>query len=219
MVIELKKVFLSGDDTFPLYHPIKPVRKELYSIFHTEPFSVTLDTEHFEGMEVEDLQRFDMVVLYNDHWNDKIRTSHQLVQAFVHYVAEGGNLLVLHNPDMGIAPELAQMIGCQPMRPLEKPREADLRFVPDGNHPALKGIAPFSLHEELFSLYYSPFTERRELVSAHTEDGEIFPAGWTVEFGQGKTAYLTPGHDRLALRNKEYRKLLRQVAEWMTGLF
>lgn len=214
----MKQVFLSGDDTYPLYHPIRDVREALYAVFHTDPFRVTLDTEHFEGMEAEDLQRFDLVVLYNDHWNDKISTSHQLVQAFVHYVAEGGSLLVLHNPDMGIAPELGQLIGCQPMRPLEKPREAALRFAPNLAHPALRDIAPFTLREELFSLFYDPLTERRELLSAQTETGEVIPAGWTVEFGRGKSAYLSPGHGQQALAHEMYRRVLRQTAEWMSGV-
>ena len=213
----MKTVFLSGDDTFPLYHPMQKVRRELYDLFDTPPFSIRLDTEHFEGMEAADLAAFDLVVLYNDHWNDKIRTSHQLVQAFVHYTAEGGALLVLHNPDMGIAPELAQLIGCQPVRPLTRPREAELLFLPDNSHPALGDISPFALREEIFSLYYSPFTDRRELLSARTEEGDVISAGWTVEFGRGKTAFLSPGHDLRAFQRPEYRQILRRTAVWMTA--
>lgn len=213
----MKKVFLSGDDTFPLYHPIQQVREELYAVFNTAPFFIALDTEHFEGIEAEDLGEFDLVVLYNDHWNDKIRTSHQLIQAFLHYVAVGGNLMVLHNPDMGIAPVLAQMIGCQPMHPLQKPMVAELSFVPDISHPAIRDVKPFALKEEVFSLYYSPFTERKNLLMAHDEAGHTIPAGWTVAFGRGKTAFLMPGHSQMSYQNSEYRKVLRQTAEWMVG--
>lgn len=211
----MKQVFLSGDDTYPLYHPIAEIRKELYQIFDAEPFSVALDSEHFEGMEAGDLARYDLIVMYNDHWNDKVQTSHQLAQAFVHYVAEGGNLLVLHNPDMGILPELAQMIGCMPMHPLEKPRMEVLRFFA-ADHPAVFKELEFTVEEEIFGLYYSPLTQRQLLLTAQMPDGTVLQAGWTVEFGKGKTAWISPGHSDV-WKQKAYQDLVGQTARWMTG--
>lgn len=109
----MKRVFICGDDTYPLHHPVDEIRKELYAVLDKPPLAVTADTEHFEGMDAEDLAQFDLVVMYSDHWPDKIRTSHQLERAFVHYIALGGNLLVLHMPDMMDTPEFAQLVGCR----------------------------------------------------------------------------------------------------------
>ena len=83
----MKRVFICGDDTYPLHHPVDEIRKELYAVLDKPPLAVTADTEHFEGMDAEDLAQFDLVVMYSDHWPDKIRTSHQLERAFVHYIA------------------------------------------------------------------------------------------------------------------------------------
>ena len=71
----MKRVFICGDDTYPLHHPVDEIRKELYAVLDKPPLAVTADTEHFEGMDAEDLAQFDLVVMYSDHWPDKIRTS------------------------------------------------------------------------------------------------------------------------------------------------
>ena len=107
----MKRIFLSGDPTHPLFHRYQNVSQQLESIF--EGFQLAYISEHYEFFETQDYQQFDLAVLYTDHWIDKTGTSPQQAQALVDYVARGGALLVLHNLDLGVDRELAQLLGAR----------------------------------------------------------------------------------------------------------
>ena len=87
----MKKIFLSGDPTHPLYHRYQNVAAALEGVF--EAYEIACVSEHFETFETQDYEKYDLAVLYTDHWIDKTGTSHQQVQALVDYVAGGGALL------------------------------------------------------------------------------------------------------------------------------
>lgn len=156
-------------------------------------------------------------MLYTDHWIDKTGTSHQQVQALVDYVAGGGALLVLHNLDIGVDAELAQMLGARLRRTLQD--QGGLhpqRFLPELGHPISDGMEGFALEEERFAVDHAPFTERKVFLTALSEDGTRVPAGWTVEFGMGRAAYLMPGHTVTAFEDPAYRRLIARTADWLT---
>ena len=75
----MKKIFLSGDPTHPLYHRYQNVAAALESVF--EAYEIACVSEHFETFETQDYEKYDLAVLYTDHWIDKTGTSHQQVQA------------------------------------------------------------------------------------------------------------------------------------------
>ena len=214
----MKRVFICGDDTYPLHHPVDEIRKELYAVLDKPPLAVTADTEHFEGMDAEDLAQCDLVVMYSDHWPDKIRTSHQLERAFVHYIALGGNLLVLHMPDMMDTPEFAQLVGCRRQPDSGRPVTTQLLFLPAVGHPVSERLEPFSLQEQQLCLEYCPMTERNDFLLAQTPAGNQFPVGWTSGFGMGKTAYLMLGHGKQSFANPSFQLLLRQLMLYLTDV-
>ena len=155
----MKKIFLSGDPTHPLYHRYQNVAAALESVF--EAYEIACVSEHFETFETQDYEKYDLAVLYTDHWIDKTGTSHQQVQALVDYVAGGGALLVLHNLDIGVDAELAQMLGARLRRTLQD--QGGLhpqRFLPELGHPISDGMEGFELEEERFAVDHAPFTER-----------------------------------------------------------
>ncbi len=212
----MKQIILFGDPTYPLYHPYKEVSDLLESIF--EDFQVTGGREHFETFEAWDYEPYDLAVFYTDHWIDKSGTSPQQVQALLHYVARGGSLLVLHNLDLTVDPEVAQMLGARLRHPLENPGPLrKLRFLPDETHPVSRGVEAFTLEEERFGVEYGFFTERQEFLQAVDEEGISTPAGWTSCFGRGRAAYLSPGHTREAFADPSCRRLIRQAARWLTN--
>ena len=211
----MKRIFLSGDPTHPLYHRYQNVASSLESIF--ENYELAYINEHFETFETQDYEKFDLTVLYTDHWIDKTGTSHQQVQALVDYVAGGGALMVLHNLDIGVDRELAQMVGARLRRVLQDQGGLQsLEFLPDESHPISVGISAFSLEEERFAVDYAPFTERKVFLAARAADRTCTPAGWTVEFGLGRVAYLSPGHAAEAFQNPECRRLVARTADWLT---
>ena len=74
----------------------------------------------------------------------------------------------------------------------------------------------FALEEERFAVDHAPFTERKVFLTALSEDGTRVPAGWTVEFGMGRAAYLMPGHTVTAFEDPAYRRLIARTADWLT---
>ena len=194
----MKKIFLSGDPTHPLYHRYQNVAAALESVF--EAYEIACVSEHFETFETQDYEKYDLAVLYTDHWIDKTGTSHQQLQALVDYVAGGGALLVLHNLDIGV-----DQGGLHPQR-----------FLPELGHPISDGMEGFALEEERFAVDHAPFTERKVFLTALSEDGTRVPAGWTVEFGMGRAAYLMPGHTVTAFEDPAYRRLIARTADWLT---
>ncbi len=211
----MKKVFLSGDPTHPLFHRFQNVSSLLEKIF--SGYELSYVSEHYETFETQDYQKFDLAVLYTDHWIDKTGTSHQQVQALVDYVAGGGALLVLHNLDIGVDRELAQMAGARLRHPLQDQGGlSKQRYTLDPSHPAARGIAEFSLLEERFALDYAPFTDRHVFLYATGDDGMTVPAGWSVEFGEGRVIYLAPGHNADTFAEPAFQKLVIQSANWLT---
>lgn len=212
-----KKLFLSGDYTHPLFHPLKNVDQEIFRILG-EDFDFALNTEHFESLEDYEYAEFDCVVLYNDHWIDKSPTVHQQVQSLLHYVAGGGGLVVVHNFEPGVDYEMAQMLGGALKKTLVPQNHRHIDYVPAAtDHPIMQGVGAFSLEDDLFDIYHDRLTEKTVLLNAKIEDDVEVPMAWAIEFGLGRVVYIGPGHDITAFTNPEYGKLLRNAAVWAAG--
>ena len=210
----MKKIFISGDPTHPLFHRYQNVSKQLESIY--DGYEIAFISEHYETFETQDYQKYDLAVLYTDHWIDKTGTTHSQVQALLDYIAQGGALLLLRNLDPGVDPALAQMIGARLRHPLED--QGGLRkltYHVCAAHPAAEGIGDFTLEDERFPVDYAPFCERNVFLTAEDEDGTVTDAGWSVEFGKGRLIYLMPGHLPSAFEDETMRKLIRQCSAWL----
>ncbi|HEY8499262.1 MAG TPA: ThuA domain-containing protein [Clostridia bacterium] len=208
------KVFLSGDYTYPLFHPLTNVDQEIFEILGSN-IEIALNTEHFETLEAWDYKKFDAVILYNDHWIDKSPTVHQQVQALIDYVVLGGGLVVIHNFEPGVDYEIAQMLGCSLKKTLTPYERRLIRYVPaEADHPILKDINSFEIEDELFDLYHDDLCEKTILLDAKLDNGVEIPMAWSVEFGLGRIVCTAPGHDIKAFTNPEYRKFLRNSVLW-----
>lgn len=216
-----KKLFLSGDYTFPLFHPIANVDTEIFKTLGDD-FDFALNTEHFESLEDYEYADFDCVLLYNDHWVDKSPTVHQQVQSLIHYVSNGGGLVVVHNFEMGVDYEMAQMLGGALKETLVKlnhdVNHREINYVPtNADHPILNGVGEFTIEDDLFDIHHDKLTEKTVLLNAKIEGGIEVPMAWAIEFGLGRVVFIGPGHDVTAFKNPEYAKLLRNSCLWAAG--
>lgn len=215
----MKKMFLSVDDTYPLFHQMQKVGQELTLIAEEGGFGTIYRSEHFEKFDTEDYAEYDLAVFYTDHWIDKSPTVHQQVQALLSYILSGGSMLLIHNMDPGSDSEIAQIMGARLKHPLKKPGKCIQTFQPAENgHPILEGVAVFTIEEELFGIEYSMNTVRIPLLFAETPGGlEMLPAGWLVEYGKGKVICLLPGHDAETFCNPQYRRIILNSMIWLAG--
>ena len=88
--------------------------------------------------------------------------------------------------------------------------------VADPNHPIARGVAPFVVPRS--SSFTEPFTvpEPDAVVLRSTWDnGESFRSGLTWTIGQGRVAYLRPGHDSIPdLFQPAVRQLIANAIAW-----
>lgn len=199
-------ILLLGDQERATYHPAAPVLKAAERCFPGA--RVTLCTA-YEALGLPDFQRPDLIIQYADEWG-KMDTRHT-AQALKEAVFSGARLLVLHG---GIITH-----GEETLVPLyggtftHHPDRQVVRFVPSGNHPASQGIPAFELYEEPYMLSLDSCLPKTPILTMVYE-GKDYPAGWAIQYGQGRMAYLAPGHDAQTFESEDYLHLIQKTAAW-----
>jgi len=206
---EKKSVFIGMDYTNLQWHPGDGVDRELEDILGQE-FDLTF-SEHYESLNPDDMKHYDAIILYTDQWADKTITVPAMAANFLTYVANGGSLMVLHNPSIAFDNELAQMVGARFKMHPPYCRIDYVNLKPE--HAIMQGIESFSLEDELYQLHFDHLTKRTVLLG-QMRSGIAMPAAWISEFGLGRVIYIVPGHNRETFRNLQIRQLVRQSARW-----
>lgn len=82
-----------------------------------------------------------------------------------------------------------------------------------GAHPAVEGLEPFHVVDEL---YYDLVYPKGSVVAMTARyQGEDWPLAWFAERGAAKIGFLGLGHDLRSIQNPGYRRLLRQSVAWL----
>ncbi len=168
---------------------------------------------------------FDLILLY-DAW-DKIDEETQ--KDFLDLVASGKPVLALHHSLLSYSkwPEYAtKLVGGRYLYLGEETLDGkkygysavkddvDLNVrVVDRNHPILKGIADFSIRDELYAkLYISPAAN----ILLRTDfPGMETPLAWTLHHGRGKIFTFQLGHGKTAFENPSFQKIMSQAVDWL----
>jgi len=98
----------------------------------------------------------------------------------------------------------------------ENPREPEIIEVSQPDHPIVAGIDDFALPET--EMFGEPFEipEPDDVVFENTspEDGE-FRSGVTFTFGEGRGAYIRPGHETVHIYyHPSIYRILENTAFW-----
>lgn len=80
-------------------------------------------------------------------------------------------------------------------------------------HPATKGISDFLLFDEAFENY--KVSESVTPLYTNDYNNKEMIIGWENKFRNSKIIYFQPGHDRNAFDDKNYRKVLMQLINYM----
>ncbi|MBI1294426.1 hypothetical protein GC175_05665 [bacterium] len=160
----------------------------------------------------------DLVVLYtclggsNQHGRIAEDRRPDQDRALCDWVYGGGRLLALHaslamNEDNA---DLRRLLGG---RFLHHPPRFDFMVTPlSREHPTTAGIGAFSVHDEFY------FTTYDESVQIHTmafDRGIAHPMSWTKSAGDGRVAFLAPGHHAPVWELAAYRQWIRQSVAWL----
>jgi type 1 glutamine amidotransferase len=210
--MEKRKALLLGDYTYPEFHPLQGIDREVTHIL--QDWMTVQCSENRKMLLKENISGFDLCISYVDNWKDPM--SPQQTAGLLSYVSGGGGLLVLHNGiSMSSNYEIAQLLGAKFAR---HPAYAPLEFrtaAPD--HPVMEGIASFAMDEEPYRFEFDPFTHKTVLLEYELE-GDVRPAGWAHTYGLGRVVYLMPGHHQVTFRNKHFERLMVQAAKWAARL-
>ena len=203
-----KKILALGDYEHVQYHAFGGVDKQLEGIFAAYDLTCSAD---YPSLTPALLKGYDLVVNYISGWGAK--GTRRAAGALLSYVADGGALLSLHNGIiMHTNPELEMMQGGVFTG---HPEACMLAYTPaDAQHPILKGIEPFAIHEEPYR-FSIPDMLKPTMLLRYAHDGQDWPAAWVLPYGLGGVVYLSIGHSDVSFENAAFRQLIVNSAEWL----
>ena len=204
----MKKALLLGDYTAASYHPLKGVDAALVKTL--DGFAVTI-SEDYPDMDLAELNKFDLVVSYIDAW---AKRGGAFAGELMAYVALGGALLTLHNGLISRAlPEIHQMVGAAFTG---HPAHETINYIFKGDHELSKGAKAFSLDEEPYQFQLDNLANL-DIFLEYEYKGETYPAAWTRNFGQGKSCYVSIGHNGASFENADCAEFILRCALWCAG--
>lgn len=192
---------------------------EFYSVFDDEGINAVVDP-HPAVFGGDIRRRADVLVLY-DMMKTLDEKRRKNLQAFVE---SGKGVVVLHhaignNVDWPWWYE--EVVGG---RWLFEPvngkvgsykHDVDLTVKPAMQHPILKGITTFGIHDETYKdLWISPKVKVLLTTDDKTSDG---PVAWISPYEKSRVVYIQLGHDRNANLNPNWQRLVRNAIQWAAG--
>ncbi len=88
--------------------------------------------------------------------------------------------------------------------------------IADKSHYLTARMPDFSVFDEMYHL--QNFDPAKCTVLAQTQwQGKQMPMAYARDYGQGRVAYVAPGHTLQAWRHPEFQKLLIRAIAWSTG--
>jgi hypothetical protein len=134
------------------------------------------------------------------------------IAGLTRWVESGGGLLGVHSATVlgASAPALGHLLGG---RFISHPAAFTFTVAPfSDSHPITEGVGAFEVRDEHYH------TERQPGVSLHMAsmvDGVAHSQVWSKPQGQGRVAYVAPGHFPEIWVMPAYQRLLKQAAGWV----
>ncbi|MCB9968599.1 MAG: ThuA domain-containing protein [Geminicoccaceae bacterium] len=177
-----------------------------------EVATATLD-EPEHGLDRRRLDATDVLVWWGHRAHDEV--ADEIVQRVRQRVLDGMGLVALHSAHFSKIFKTLMGTGCD-----LKWREAGERerlWVVDPTHPIVAGLPEQIVieHEEMYGEHFDiPPPDELFLVSWF-RGGEVFRSGCTWRRGQGRIAYLRPGHETYpTYHNAQIQMLILNAVRW-----
>jgi len=179
----------------------------------------------FEMFKPENRGRYDVLVFYH-MWQS---ITEEQAKMLAGCIAEGKPLVALHHSICAFDdwPEYWNIIGgkyfhkettfngivYQPCSYIH-----DLHFrveVTGNNHPVTKGVQGFDIFDETYKGYYVAEGVTPLLTTVESSSQPLI--GWAKKYDKARVVVLQSGHDVPTFENQNFRKLLKQAIEWVSG--
>ncbi len=185
-------------------------------------------TEKIEAFPPERLDEFDVILSNWNLWKyrkdmpDEFNWSPELKEAYVDFVKNGKGHVVLHAGSSTFFDwEDYQEICVATWRSGTHhgpQHEFEVR-IDVADHPVTKGLSNFRKWDELWEKVYVSSEGATVLTSNYASsefkgDDVWEPSTFVSQFGKGRTAYTSLGHDAKAFESDEFKVLLARLVEW-----
>jgi type 1 glutamine amidotransferase len=161
----------------------------------------------YSAISADNLRNYDAIVLQTDGLYGADFT------ALIEYVHRGSALAAVHGATIyGDDSEYTALLGAAFAR---HPEQMDIHIeFTDKDHPVTQGLAPFTVHDELY-LYREPPKDVHVLAETKSyEEAGAVPVCWVREPGEGRVFYLSLGHDLQSLGNPNWQLLFQRGVSW-----
>ncbi|MDR3692226.1 MAG: ThuA domain-containing protein [Fimbriimonas sp.] len=181
---------------------------DVSGVFH--PDGSEAHSGDYSSLNAETLAGYDGVILFttgNEQGAD--------IAALLEFVRSGKALIGIHcaTDSFTSNKEFIAAIGGK-FRTHPAPLDVAVEFV-DALHPITKGLAPFTVLDELY--LFSDYDPARVHLLAETNSysGEAHvPVCWTRDEGEGRVFYLSLGHMPEAMASPGWQSLFQRGVRW-----
>lgn len=138
------------------------------------------------------------------------------------FVEEGKGLVLVHFACGAFQgwPEFAEIAG-RVYNPSFRPHDPYGKFmvkITGGDHPVIRGLAPFETTDELYTCLDGKRDIRVLATATSRVDGKDYPMAFVNRYGKGRVFHCVLGHDTNALGVKGVQDLYRRGTAWTAGL-
>jgi type 1 glutamine amidotransferase len=197
-----------------------------FQIFEENPDITFQKAQHPNAhalLKADAARQWDVLVLYDMHQE----ITDEAKADFLARLNEGKGLVVLHHAIANYQewPEYWKIIGARyylkPMvvNGVAKARSAyqhgvDISVhVADPDHPVVKGIQDYVIHDETYKLFDVAEECHPLLTTEEPLSNKVIC--WAKTYAAARVVYLQSGHDHSAWDNPNYRQILRQAIRWV----
>lgn len=214
----MRAVIASGSGRYAdPWHPFPETSRALGSVLSEAGFAVTIDEDVDHAME--NLDGVDLLVVNaGDPWRSSVveAPSLEAVSGFETALQRGIGVLALHCAVSSLRdyPEWAAAIGGIWIPGISFHPPLGQTHVTGARMPDGAAVADFDVFDERYCRLQR--VGHSDIIATHEGDGSDEPCVWVREYGSSRIAVDVLGHDADSYASDGHRRLLAQLARWVT---
>jgi len=168
-------------------------------------------TDQREDLNNQELNRYDAVMLYNNHTT----VSRPQLNALLRFVADGGGLVVVHCASASFqnSEEFIRLVGAA-FKSHGTGTFGAVRVAP--THPVVAGVPTWESWDETYvHTKHNPVD--RTVLEVRRDNGHDEPWTWVRTYGKGRVFYTAWGHDERTWMQPGFQQLIERGVRWTSG--
>ena len=168
-------------------------------------------TDRLEDLNDTELDRYQALVLYNNHVN----VGDAELAALMRFVGDGGGLVVIHCASASFqnSEEFIRLVGAA-FKSHGTGTFSAVRV--EAAHPAIAGVPVIESWDETY-VHTKHNPVNRTVLEVRRENGHDEPWTWVRTYGKGRVFYTAWGHDQRTWGNQGFQQLIGQGIRWTIG--